>query len=145
MIKRLNQLILSKILGIRLRSVGAVFLGGCAGLSLLTTILPSLIEIARVTDSFSARLELAGFAVYAIMIWGVGGWAAKRTAHILGGGIVMGLAGLGSAALFTGIVYGANTQLVLLCAAGGMAYGAIGGMLIAAALAEPGVQDPKSD
>lgn len=145
MIKRLNQFILAKILGIRLRSVGAVFLGSCAGLSLTTTILPSVIEIMGAIDSFSARLDLAGFAVYAVMIWGVGGWAAKRTASILGGGIVLGLVGLISAALFTGLAYGAGTQLLLLCAFVGMLYGAIGGMLIAAALVEPKTEGSTPD
>lgn len=137
MIKRLNKFIIDKIFGIRLRSVAAVFLGGSAGLSLTSTVLPTVIEIAGVSDSFSARLDLAGLAVYAIMLWGVGGWAARRTGRAVGGGIVLGLVGLISAAGFTAVAFGAGAQLLLLCAAAGMAYGTFGGMLIAAALAEP--------
>mgnify|MGYP003383317695 CR=1 FL=1 len=45
MIRRLNNYLLSKIMGIRLRSVAAVFLGGFAGLSLTTTILPTVISV----------------------------------------------------------------------------------------------------
>lgn len=145
MFKRFNQFILAKILGIRLRSVAAVFLGGCAGLSLTTTILPAAIEFMRVSDSFSARLDLAGFAVYAIMLWGVGGWAAKRTGSILGGAVVLGLVGLTSAALFTGMAYGAGTVSFLFCTFVGTVYGAIGGMLIAAALVEPATKGSVPD
>lgn len=63
MIKRLNKYVLKMIFGIRLRSVAAVFLGASAGLSLTSTVLPTVIELAGASDSFSARLELSGLAV----------------------------------------------------------------------------------
>ncbi|MBP6242678.1 MAG: hypothetical protein KA377_00715, partial [Chromatiaceae bacterium] len=85
MINRLNRYILSKILGIRLRPTGAVILGGFAGLSLTTTILPTVISFLGATDDFSARLDLAGFAVYSFLVWAVGGWAAQRTASAQAG------------------------------------------------------------
>lgn len=137
MIKRLNQFILAKILGIRLRGVAAVFLGGCAGLSLTATLLPMVIEVMGINDSFSARLDLAGFAIYAILIWGVGGWAARKTANALAGGIVLGVVGLITATLFMGMTYGTGLEVLLLGAVVGLVYGAIGGMLITAALVEP--------
>jgi hypothetical protein len=136
MIKRLNQYVLSKIMSIRLRPTAAVFLGGFAGLSLTTTILPTAISILGATDSFSARLDLAGFAVYAFLSWAVGGWAAQRTGSAQAGGVILGLVGLLSAAVFGGMAYGAATELLLVCAAAGFAYGTIGGMLIAVALRE---------
>ena len=136
MINRLNRYILSKILGIRLRPTGAVFLGGFAGLSLTTTILPTVISILGATDDFSARLDLAGFAVYSFLVWAVGGWAAQRTASAQAGAVILGLVGLVSAAIFAGLAYGAEKELILLCAAAGLAYGSIGGMLIAIALGE---------
>lgn len=134
MIKRLNSYVLSKIMGIRLRPVGAVFLGGFAGLSLTTTILPEVIATLGVTDSFSARIDLAGFAVYSFLAWAFGGWAAQRSASTQAGGVVLGLVGLVSGALFAFLAYGAVTELLLVCAAAGLAYGTVGGMLIAAAL-----------
>jgi hypothetical protein len=134
MIKRLNNYVLSKIMGIRLRSVGAVFLGGFAGLSLTTTVLPEVIATLGVTDSFSARIDLAGYAVYSFMLWAVGGWAAQRTASTQAGGVVLGLVGLVSGAIFPYLGFGAATELLLACAAAGLAYGTVGGMLIAAAL-----------
>lgn len=136
MINRLNRYILSKILGIRLRPTGAVILGGFAGLSLTTTILPTVISFLGATDDFSARLDLAGFAVYSFLVWAVGGWAAQRTASAQAGAVILGLVGLVSAAIFAGLAYGAEKELILLCAAAGLAYGSIGGMLIAIALGE---------
>ena len=136
MIKDLNRLILSKILGIRLRPTGAVILGGFAGLSLTTTILPAAISILGVIDEFSARLDLAGFAVYSFLAWAVGGWAVQRRASAQGGAVILGLLGSVSAAIFAGLAYGAEQELILLCAAAGLAYGSIGGMLIAIALGE---------
>jgi hypothetical protein len=136
MIRRLNKYIVSKIMGIRLRPTGAVVLGGFAGLSLTTSVLPTIISTLGVTDSFSARIDLAGFAVYSIMLWAVGGWAAQRTASAQAGAVVLGLVGLASGATFAGLAYGAEKELLLLCAAAGLAYGTVGGMLIAIALGE---------
>ncbi len=134
MIKRFNSYVLSKIMGIRLRSVGAVFLGGFAGLSLTATVLPEVIATLGVTDSFSARIDLAGYAVYSFILWAFGGWAAQRTASTQAGGVVLGLVGLVSGAIFAYLGFGAVTELLLACAAAGLAYGTVGGMLIAAAL-----------
>ena len=66
----------------------------------------------------------------------VGGWAVQRRASAQGGAVILGLLGSVSAALFAGLTYGAEKELVLLCAAAGLAYGSIGGMLIAIALGE---------
>ena len=142
MIKRLNKYVLSKILGIRLRPSIATLLGGSAGLSLTTTILPTVIEILGVTDSFSARLDVAGFAVYSVLAWAVGGWAAQRVASTLKGGIILASVGAVSSAIFALLAYGPGVELLLTCASAGLAYGSIGGMLIAASLVEPAA--PKS-
>lgn len=143
MFKRFNQFIVAKIWGIRLRPTGAAFLGACAGLSLTASVLPTVISFLEVTDSFSARFDLAGFAVYAVMLWAVGGWAAQRTSNALGGAIVLGLVGLVSSVVFIGLAYGAVQEMLLFGGAGGLAYGALGGMLIATALAE--VKETNSD
>lgn len=137
MLKRLNKFIIAKIWSIRLRPAGAAFLGACAGLSLTSTILPEVIAAVGVSDSFSVRVDLAGFAVYSVMLWAVGGWAARKTASALRGAVVLGLAGSASAALFVGMAYPGVPVLLLLGAAAGLVYGAFGGMLIAAALGDP--------
>ena len=143
MIKRLNNFILSKILGIRLRPTGAVILGGFAGLSLTASVLPAVISFLGATDDFSARLNLAGFAVYAFLAWAVGGWAVQRKGSPQGGAVILGLLGAVSAALFAGLAYGAEKETILLCAAAGLAYGSIGGMLIAIALGENDKATPR--
>ena len=136
MIKRLNKFIVSKIMGIRLRPVVAVFLGGFAGLSLTSTILPTVISILGVTDDFSARLDLAGYAVYSFMVWALGGWMCQRRASAQAGAVILGLIGLLSAAVFAALAYGAAQEVLLICAAAGLAYGTFGGLLIALALGD---------
>jgi hypothetical protein len=136
MIRRLNKFILSTIMGIRLRPTVAVFLGGFAGLSLTSTILPSVISVIGVTDDFSARLDLAGFAVYAFMVWALGGWMCQRRASAQAGALILGLTGLVSAAVFAALAYGAVQEVLLICAAAGLVYGTFGGLLIALALGD---------
>ena len=136
MFKRFNQFIVAKIWSIRLRPTAAAFLGACAGLSLTSAVLPEVIAFLEVTDSFSARIDLAGFAVYAVMLWAVGGWAWQRTASPLGGAIVLGLVGSVSSAVFLGLAYGTVPEMLLFGGAAGLFYGTLGGMLIATALAE---------
>jgi len=53
--------------------------------------------------------------------------------------------GLISAAVFSAMAFGTGEQLLLLCAAAGMAYGTFGGMLIAAALREPNVAASRAE
>jgi len=137
MIKRLNKFIIEKIWSIRLRPSVAVLLGGCAGLSLTATVLPEVLASAGINDSFSARIDLAGFAIYSVIWWAVGGWSAQRTGNAWLGGLVLGLVGCTSAAFFSAMTYGTGTQLLLASGGAGLVYGAVGGMLIAAALIEP--------
>jgi hypothetical protein len=131
MIKRLNNFILTSIKSIRLRSVGAVLLGGCAGLSLNSTILPLVMANLGVLDEFSVRWAVGGYAVYQIMVWAVGGWAARKTANPLLGSVILGFVGLVSGALVTGVAVDAGIKALLAGGAAGLVYGAIGGMLIA--------------
>jgi len=131
MIKRLNNFILRSIKSIRLRSVGAVLLGGCAGLSLNSTILPLVMANLGVLDEFSVRWAVGGYAVYMIMVWAVGGWAARKTANLLLGGVILGFVGLVSGALVTGVAVATGITALLAGGAAGLVYGSIGGVLIA--------------
>ncbi len=136
MIKRLNKFIIAKIWGIRMRPVAAVILGACAGLSLTAMVLPTALSSIGVTDDFSARFDLAGLAVYSVLWWALGGWSAQKASRPWAGALVLGVVGLTSAAFFTWLTYGAALPVLLVCAAAGMAYGSVGGVLIATALAE---------
>jgi hypothetical protein len=137
MFKRLNKFILSSVMGIRLRPAGATILGGFAGLSLTANILPTAISMTTGTEQFILRWNLGGFAVYSVMIWAVGGWAAQRIGLKRFGALILGFVGLASGLTFTAL--GVNTEMMTLLTGGGVAmlYGAIGGMIIADALRNP--------
>lgn len=137
MLRRSNAAILNFVMGIKLRRVGAALLGGFAGLSLTATVIPSAMSLMRVTDSFSARWELGGYAVYSVMVWAVGGWAAQKTGDKLHGAIVLGTVGLASGLIFTGIGIGTEMNLLLTGGGAAMLYGAIGGLIIGDALRDP--------
>jgi len=122
---------------IRLRSVGATILGGFAGLSLTTSIIPTAMSYLGITDSFSARFALAGYAVYSVMAWSVGGWAAQKIGDRGFGALILGLVGAVSGLVFTGLGLGTHAIVLLIGGGAALLYGAIGGMLIADALREP--------
>jgi hypothetical protein len=136
-IRSFNTGIVKFIMGIRFRAIGATMLSSFAGLSLTSNIIPSAMSMVGIQDSFSIRWALGGFAVYSMMAWAVGGWAAQKTGSRMLGAIILGLVGLLTGLLFTGV--GIGTDLNVLLAGGGAAllYGAIGGMIIADALRSP--------
>jgi hypothetical protein len=136
MIKRLNNFILTSIKRIRLRPAGAVILGGFAGLSLNSTILPTVLSTFGVIDEFSARWELGGFAVYTVMVWAVGGWAARKMTNPMAGGVILGSVGLISGSLLTEAAIGGGLKLLSIGGLTGLLYGAIGGMMISSALCD---------
>jgi hypothetical protein len=137
MIRTFNAAIVKFVMGIRFRAVGATILASFAGLSLTTNIIPSAISMLGFMDSFSARWGLGGFAVYSMMAWAVGGWAVQKTGDKRQGAIILGLVGLATGLLFTGV--GISTEMNILLTGGGaaMLYGAIGGMIIGDALRDP--------
>lgn len=137
MIKRLNAGILNFLKRIKLRRVGATLLGSFAGLSLTSNIIPSVLSFAGITDNFSARWALGGYAVYSMMIWGVGGWAVQKTGSMKLGAIILGSVGLVSGLLFTSIGIGTDINALLYGGGAAMLYGAIGGMMIGEALRDP--------
>lgn len=148
MIKRLNAGILNFVKSIRLRPVGATLLGAFAGLSLTSNIIPSVMSFMKVTDSFSARWALGGYAVYSVMLWAVGGWAVQRTGSKELGALTLGLVGLVSGVLFTSIGIGTDASTLFYGGGSAMLYGAVGGMIIGDALrdpAQPEDADPRAN
>lgn len=134
-IKKINDGILQLFKRVKMRSLGAILLGGCAGLSLTASVLPTVFSSLGHSDSFSIRWVLAGYATYAMMAWGVGGWAARRIGNPAAAAIIMGVLGLVSGLLLTYAEI--DRSLTMLLAGGGaaMLYGGIGGLLIATTLA----------
>jgi len=136
-LKRFNYFLLDSAKKIRFRPVAAALLGGFAGVSFNSTILPSVVSSLGPIDEFSARWELGGYAVYSFMVWSVGAWAARKTGNTMAGATVLGMVGLISGVLLTATAFGTETSLLLAGAAGGLVYGGVGGMLIANSLREP--------
>lgn len=136
-LRKFNAGIVHFIMGIRFRAIGATLLSSFAGLSLTSNIIPSAISFSGAMDSFSTRWALGGFAVYSMMAWAVGGWAVQKTGDRKLGAIILGLVGLLTGLLFTGV--GIGTELKLLLVGGGAAllYGSVGGMIIGDALRDP--------
>jgi len=141
MFRNFNAAIVRFAMGIRFRAVGASILASFAGLSLTTNIIPSALTMMGLMDSFSARWDLGGFAVYSMMAWAVGGWAVQKTGDKRMGAIVLGIVGLITGLLFTGVGIGTQANLLLTGGAAALLYGAIGGMIIGDALRDP-LADP---
>lgn len=145
MIRRFNAAIIHFIMSIRFRAIGATVLGSFAGLSLTTTIIPTAMTTMLGMDNFFARWGLGGFAVYSMMAWAVGGWAAQRTGSRMLGAMTLGVVGLSTGLLFTGVGIGTEQNLLLTGGGAGLLYGAIGGMILADALRNPPVDENDPD
>lgn len=141
MIRKSNAAILNFVKGIKLRSSAATILGGFAGLSLTANVIPSAMEFNGISDSFSARWGLGGYAVYSVMLWAVGGWGAQKSGCKRFGAFILGTVGLTSGLLFTAA--GIGTEFNALVTGGGasLIYGAIGGMIIGDALRNPASEE----
>lgn len=145
MIRKFNAAILKSIMSAKLRTVGATLLGALAGLSLTSNIIPSAMEFSGVMDSFSARWGLGGFAVYSMIVWGLGGRAAQKTGDKKFGALILGSVGLASGLIFTGVGIGTDMKLLLTGGGAALLYGAIGGMIIGDAMRSPPVDENDPD
>lgn len=141
MIRNFNAGILKFVMSIKLRSVGATILGGFAGLSLTSTVIPSAMSLLLNMNTFTVRWGLGGYAVYSIMAWAVGGWAVQRTGDKKLGAIILGTVGLVTGLAFTIAGLGTETNILLTGAGASLLYGAIGGMIIGDALRNPSVDE----
>lgn len=145
LIRRFNAAILNFIMTARLRTIGATLLGALAGLSLTSNIIPQALEFAGVMDSFSARWDLGGFAVYAMIIWGLAGRSAQKSGDKKIGAIILGSVGLASGLIFTAVGIGMQPNLLLTGGGAALIYGAVGGLIIGDALRSPPVDETDPD
>lgn len=136
-IRRFNAAVIHYIMTIRFRAMGATILGGFAGLSLTTTIIPTALTTILGLDTFAGRWGLSGYAVYSMMAWGVGGWAVQKTGSKWLGAIILGMVGLVTGALFTAVGLGSESDLLLTGGGAGLLYGAVGGLIVGDALRSP--------
>lgn len=129
-IGRFNAAILKYIMTTKLRTVGATILGALGGLSLTVNIIPTAMEYSGIMESFSARWAIGGFAVYSMIIWGIGARSAQKIGSKKFGAIILGSVGFASGMIITGV--GIGTDPITMLTGGGVAllYGAVGGMII---------------
>lgn len=113
-----------------LRLAGGVILGGFAGLSLTSSVLPGALSVAAQLDSFFVRWKLSDFAAHTSLVWAIGGWAVVKTGIPRAGALILGLLGLVSGALLAMGSFGNDLKLIALSALAAGFYGAIGGMLL---------------
>jgi len=116
------------------RLVGGVVLGGFAGLSLTSSILPGALSFGAGVDSIFARWQLSEYAAHTALVWAMGGWAVVKTGIPLGGALILGLLGLASGVLLALGTMGNDPKLLLVCAIAGGFYGCVGGLLISKVL-----------
>jgi len=144
-IRRFNAAVLKFIMTARLRTIGATFLGALGGLSLTVNIIPTAMEYIGIMDDFSARWALGGFAVYSMIIWGIGARSAQKIGSKIYGAIILGSVGCASGLIITGV--GIGTDINTLLTGGGVAllYGAVGGMIIGDAFRSAPVDENDPD
>jgi hypothetical protein len=125
--------------GIRLL-LGTI-LGGFAGLSMTSSVLPTVLAMMGIGDSIFNRWILADYAAHSTLVWAVGGWAVVKMDNPKFGSLILGLVGAVSGALLMYVGFGQDQQQVELMLAGGVTgagYGAIGGLLLGTVLRGPG-------
>lgn len=120
-----------------LRYTLGLILGGCAGLSLTTTVLPMALSTAGLGESFLLRWELAGYAAHTVIAWAIGAWFIARVGVAWTGGLILGSVGLFSGALLCYAAFGTDPTWLLFTAVAGGAYGSIGGLLLGHILQKP--------
>lgn len=120
-----------------LRYTIGVILGGCAGLSLTTTILPTALAAGGLGEGFIIRWELADYAAHTVIAWAIGAWVIVRIGIPWTGALILGALGLVSGALLCGLAIGSDLSWLLFTAVAGGAYGSIGGLLLGHVLQSP--------
>jgi len=120
-----------------LRYTLGVILGGFAGLSLTSTILPMAMSIAGLGESFMIRWDIAGYAAHSVLAWAAGGWIIARIGKPRFAALILGAIGLACGAAICAAVYGTESTLMIFTATAAGAYGAIGGLLLGVVLQPP--------
>jgi hypothetical protein len=120
-----------------LRYTIGIILGGCAGLSLTTTILPTALAAGGLGESFIIRWELADYAAHTVIAWASGAWVIVRVGIPWTGALILGTLGLASGALLCSLAIGTDLSWLLFTAVAGGAYGSIGSLLLGHVLQSP--------
>ncbi len=122
----------------KLRLLVGVVLGACAGVSLCLSILPLVLYKAQIGDETTLAQLLSRYLLHTALIWAVGAWAALRTGFVVGGGLVLGIAGLASGLFLMFAALHPAPKILAVAGVTGLVYGFLGGMLLVRVLIDPG-------
>ena len=117
-----------------LRLFLGILLGGFAGLSLTSSVLPSALSAVGMIDQLFARWALSDYAAHAVLVWAVGGWAVARAGFPRAGALILGLLGVLSGFFLSLAAFGTASAFLLTAAAAGGFYGVVGGVLLGTVL-----------
>lgn len=122
-----------------------VILGGAAGLSFNSSILPMAISTLGSTDSFFVRWALGEYAAYMTLLWAIGGWAVAKTGIPKAGAVILGIVGVASGLFLCYLALGTEMSLLLISAIAGGVYGLVGGALLGRILqGDDGTAEPRA-
>jgi len=122
-------------------AVGAI-LGGCAGLSLTSSVIPTALSTLGLGDMFLTRFALSGYAAHTTLFWAAGGWAVVKIDHPIIGAGILGLVGAVSGLLLS--IIALDTELVVLLSTIVVCtlYAFVGGLLLGTVLRSPAPESP---
>lgn len=120
-----------------LRLILGAILGGCAGLSLTTTILPLALSVAGLKEDFMVRWDLGGYAAHSVLVFAFGGWLVARIGSNRLGPVLLGAIGIACGGALGLVVYPGELEWAMFMAVAAGAYGAIGGLLLGLILQSP--------
>ena len=121
----------------RVRCAIGIILGGCAALSLTTTVLPKVLSDAGLTEDFQVVWDLGGYTVYCVLAFAAGGWLIARAGIPRRGPLVLGGIGLLCGVVLALVAYPGQQERLLLMAVAAGGYGALGGLLFGYLLQKP--------
>ncbi|BCR03835.1 hypothetical protein DESUT3_09040 [Desulfuromonas versatilis] len=121
-----------------LRFTLGILLGGFAGLSLTSSILPAAMTTFYAdVDAMFVRFSLADYAAHAVLLWAAGGWAVAKVGHSLPGAIVLGIVGLVSGVFLGYAALGTDGATLIIAGAASLLYGVVGGLMLGGVLRSP--------
>ncbi len=113
-----------------IRLTAGTILGGFAGVSLNSSILPVVLTSVGFGDGFFIRWALGDYAAYSGLVWAVGGWSVAKAGFPKAGAIILGLLGIITGALLVAVTFHAQISIIVAGGVTGGVYGAIGGLLL---------------
>ncbi len=128
-----------------LRLAIGTILGGFAGLSLTSSILPTALSALGIGDPFFNRFALSGYAAHVTLVWALCGWVIVRLDRPRLAMSLLGLAGVLSGVLLIVVSFGAKTSLLLTGGISGGLYGLVAGLLLGTVLRSPNHSEATPD